>query len=75
VIARLLLWNLGDSKTSLDELRTQLPTLETGTWLANEAAERFGLVVYGEALPDVAAIEELIGRPADAAEEFDVLEP
>ena len=73
MIARLLLWNLGDSKTSLEELRTQLPAVETGTWVANEGAERFGLIVFGEELPDIGEVQELIGRPPDAAEEFDVL--
>ena len=73
MIARLLLWNLGDSKTSLAELRTQLPEVEAGTWVANEGAERFGLIVFGDALPDLDAVQELIGRPPDAAEEFDTL--
>ena len=72
MIVRLLLWNIGDSRTSLDELRTQLPAVETGTWISNEGAERFGLIVFGDALPDLGPVQELIGRPPDAAEEFDV---
>jgi hypothetical protein len=72
VIVRLLLWNLADSSTSLEELRAQLPPLEEpSTWLVNEAAERFGLVAYGDDLPDLEAVRVLIGRDPDVAEEFE----
>jgi hypothetical protein len=72
VIVRLLLWNLADSRTSLDELRARLPALEEpSTWLVNEAADRFGLVAFGDEPPDLEAVRELIGRDADVAEEFD----
>jgi hypothetical protein len=41
-VLRLLIWNLADSKTSLDEIRGQLPALEDGDlWFANEPQERF----------------------------------
>jgi hypothetical protein len=72
VIVRLLLWNLADSKTSLEELRARLPYVEEpSTWLVNEAAERFGLVAFGEDPPDLADVRELIGRDPDVAEEFE----
>ena len=72
MIVRLLLWNIADSKTSLEELRAHLPPLEEpSTWLVNEAAERFGLVAYGDDLPDLSTVRELIGRDADVAEEFE----
>ena len=72
-VARLLLWNLFESKTTLDELRAQLPQLAgDDVWIANEAQERFGLIAFGE-LPDLAPIVELIGSEPDVAEEFDVL--
>jgi hypothetical protein len=72
VIVRLLLWNLADSQTSLEELRARLPALEEpSTWLVNEAAERFGLVAYGDEPPDLEALRELIGRDPDVAEEFE----
>lgn len=75
MIVRLLLWSLGDSKTSLEELRAQLPPVEPpGSWISNEAGERFGLIAYGDALPDLAWARELIGRDPDAAEEFDLEE-
>lgn len=72
MIARLLLWSLADSKTTLDELRGHLPTLEPpSAWISNEAAERFGLIAFGE-LPDLEEVRGLIGKDPEAAEEFDV---
>ena len=72
MIVRLLLWNLADSRTSIEELRAHLPTLEEpSTWLVNEAAERFGLVAFGDDLPDLEVVRELIGRDPDVSEEFD----
>jgi hypothetical protein len=74
VIARLLIWNLFDSKTTLEELRAQLPELPEGdVWIANEAQDRFGLISFGDELPDVRGVRELIGAEAHVAEEFDVL--
>jgi hypothetical protein len=73
VIVHLLLWNIGDSKTTLDELRAQLPPLEApSVWLSNEGSERFGLVLYGKELPEIDSIRELIGRDPDVAEAFDI---
>jgi hypothetical protein len=75
VIARLLLWSLFDSKTTIDELREQLPEVEPpSVWLWNDAGERFGLVAFGE-LPDgIGHVRELIGADPEVAEEFDVLD-
>ena len=74
MIVRLLLWNLSDSKTTLDELRTQLPESPNRTWISDEATERFGVVETWEAaagdFPD--EIRELIGKEPDIAEEFEV---
>jgi hypothetical protein len=74
VIVRIFLWNLADSKTTLDELRAQLPKLEQrDTWLSNEASERFGLISFGDEPPvELAEVRDLIGRDPDVAEEFDV---
>jgi hypothetical protein len=75
VIARILIWNLFDSKTTLDELREHLPLLPEGDmWIANEAQDRFGLISYDEVLPDLGAVPELIGNQPAVAEEFDVIE-
>jgi hypothetical protein len=75
VIARVLLWSLFDSKTTIDELRPQLPELDSpSAWIWNDAAERFGLVCYGDELPaGVQAVRDLIGTDPEVAEEFDVL--
>ena len=76
MIARVLLWSLFDSKTTIDELRVQLPTLERpSAWIWSESAERFGLLAFGDELPDgVRHVRELVGSDPDVAEEFDVLD-
>ena len=74
MIAHILLWNLVESKTNLDELRTQLPELGRGdAWIANEAQERFGVVSTSGTLPDLSELRELIGKDPEIAEEYDVL--
>jgi hypothetical protein len=74
VIARILIWNLFDSKTTLEELRTQLPDVPEGdAWIANAAQDRFGLVSFADELPDLHRVRELIGEEPQVAEEFDVL--
>jgi hypothetical protein len=75
MVARILIWNLFDSKTTLDELREHLPSLPEGdVWIANEAADRFGLISFGDELPDLAGVPELIGDEPVVAEEFDIVE-
>jgi hypothetical protein len=73
VVARILIWNLYDSKTTLDELREHLPGLPDGdAWIANEGQDRFGLISFGDELPDLGGVPELIGEEPAVAEEFDV---
>ena len=75
MVARILIWNLFDSKTTLDELLEHLPPLPEGdVWISNAASDRFGLVSFGEELPDLGGVPELIGDEPTVAEEFDVLE-
>ena len=75
MIARILIWNLFESKTTLDELREHLPELPEGdVWIANEAHDRFGLISLGIELPDIGDVPELIGEEPAIAEEFDVVE-
>jgi hypothetical protein len=61
--------------TTLEELREKLPVLDEGNhWIVNPAAERFGLVSFGD--PPLEALRiarELIGKEPAAGEEFDVL--
>jgi hypothetical protein len=73
VTARILIWNLFDSKTTLEELREHLPELPEGdVWIVNEAQDRFGVISFGEELPDLGHVRELIGEEPAVAEEFDV---
>jgi hypothetical protein len=73
VIVRIFLWNLADSKTTLDELREHLPDLDgADAWISNEASERFGLISFSNGVPSgLGRVRELIGRDPDVAEEFD----
>jgi hypothetical protein len=75
VIVRVLVWNLFDSKTTIDELRDAIPPLEPpGAWIWNEASERFGLVCFDDELPEAAGVaRDLIGRDPEVYEEFDAL--
>ena len=73
MIARILIWGLYDSKTSLDEVRAHLPELPDGhRWISNEVHERLGLISFGDELPDLGELPQLIGKEPDVAEEFDV---
>jgi hypothetical protein len=72
VTARIFIWNLFDSKTTLAELREHLPYLDDDAhWISNEGEERFGLIAFGE-LPELGTIRELIGVDPVIYEEFDV---
>ena len=71
---RLLLWNLADSMTTLDELRAKLPQLPEGDhWISDPAGERFGLISFSEddATP-AAEARELIGKDPEVGEEFEL---
>ena len=76
MLVRLLIWSLYDSKTTIEELRDSLAELESpSAWLWNEAGERFGVVSFGDELPDaIAHARQLIGREPDVADEFDALD-
>ena len=68
---RLLLWNLADSQTTLDELRAQLPELPEGdAWISDEATERFGLVSFSGSMESVEKVRDLIGKDPEIGEEF-----
>jgi hypothetical protein len=74
VIVRLLLWNLADSKTSLDELRPRLPESEHRTWISHADTDRFGVIEHWEDAPEDFPREllDLIGADPVLYEEFDV---
>lgn len=75
MIVRLLIWSLFESKTTIGELREGLPVLDPPSeWIWNEANERFGVVVFGEELPeDVGWARDLVGSDPDVYEEFETL--
>jgi hypothetical protein len=73
VLTRILIWNVLESKTSIDELRESLPDLEEPSrWIWNEATERFGALVFGDDLPEtIGWAQDLVGDEPDVYEEFD----
>jgi hypothetical protein len=75
VLARLIIWDVFESRSSVDELRDSLPELEPPSrWIWNEASERFGALVFGEDLPEaIGWAQDLVGQEPDVYEEFDTL--
>jgi hypothetical protein len=78
VIARLLLWSLGETPLDPDELLGGLPPLAPpSAWLWNEAGERFGVLLVDDEIGEVpdalAAARDRIGREPDLYEEFDII--
>lgn len=73
MVVRLLIWSTYESRTTLDELRDSVPSLEPpSAWVWNEATERFGILAFGEDLPEaVGWAQDLIGSDPDVYEEFD----
>ena len=88
MIVRLVLWNLADSETTIDELRRYLRDesvdqfedvegLRFKVWVSDEATERWGAVYVFESQeaarqPLPGRARQLIGKEPDVAEEFDV---
>jgi hypothetical protein len=73
-VVRLLLWNLADSKTTLEELRERLEPEPNRTWISDDTTERFGVVELWDGEPGEFPVEirDLIGKDPEIAEEFDV---
>jgi hypothetical protein len=88
VLVRIVLWNLADSKTTIEELRrylrdesveqfAEVPGLRFKAWISDDATERWGAVYVWEsaeaAQQDLPSrARELIGKEPDVGEEFDV---
>jgi hypothetical protein len=88
VLVRLVLWNLADSKTNIEELRrylrdesveqfAEVPGLRFKAWLSDEATERWGAIYVWESAEAArqelpSRARELIGKEPDIGEEFDV---
>ena len=70
---RLLLWNIADSMTTLDELRSKLPDAPEGDhWISDPVGERFGLISFSEDDELVTQARELIGKDPEVGEEFEL---
>jgi hypothetical protein len=88
VLLRFVLWNLADSKTTIEELRRYLRDesvdqfadvrgLRFKAWISDEATERWGAVYLWESAEAAeqelpSRARELIGKEPDIGEEFDV---
>jgi hypothetical protein len=88
LILRLVIWNLADSKTTIEELRRylhdesvdrfeQVSGLRFKAWISDRATERWGGVYLWESVEAASQVvpsraRELIGKDPDIVEEFDV---
>jgi Putative mono-oxygenase ydhR len=88
VILRLVIWNLADSKTTIEELRrylrdesvdafSEVPGLRFKAWISDDATERWGGVYLWESADAASQVlpsraRELIGKDPEIVEEFDV---
>ena len=73
MLVRLLIWNVSESRTTIDELRDALPELTLPSqWIWNEVTDRFGAVLAGDDLPEsIGWAQDLVGAEPDVYEEFD----
>lgn len=88
MIVRITLWNLGDSMTTIEELRRYLRDeavdlfeevegLRLNAWISDPAGERWGSFQLFESREAADAeppgrTRELIGKPPDLLDEFDL---
>jgi hypothetical protein len=88
VVVRIVLWNLADSKTTIEELRrylrdesvdqfTEVDGLRFKAWISDTAGERWGAFYLFETLEASEAtmpgrVRELIGKEPDVVEIFDL---
>ena len=87
MLIRFVLWNLADSKTTIEELRryvrdesvdhfAEVPGLRFKAWISDQATERWGAVYVWESAEAArqqlpSRARELIGKEPEIAEEFD----
>jgi hypothetical protein len=88
MVVRIVLWNLGDSKTTIEELRrylrdesvdafAEVEGLRFKAWISDPAGERWGAFYLFESLeaaeqPLPGNARALIGKDPDLAEIFDL---
>ncbi len=70
-VARILIWNLADSKTTLAEVRERVEPGERTRFIWNDAQERFGVIAFGEDTARLDELRRLIGKEPEVAEEYD----
>ena len=88
MVVRIVLWNLSDSKTSLEELRrylrdesvdafAEVDGLRFKAWISDPAGERWGAFYLFESREAAdqelpGRVRELIGKEPDLVDEFDL---
>ena len=88
MVVRIVLWSLGDSKTTIEELRrylrdesvdafAEVEGLRFKAWISDGAGERWGAFYLFEseaaaAQPLPGRVRELIGKDPEVVEEFDL---
>ena len=88
MLLRFVLWNLADSKTTIEELRRyvrdesvdqfeEVPGLRFKAWISDEVTERWGAVYLWESAEAArqelpSRARELIGKEPDVGDQFDV---
>jgi hypothetical protein len=88
MIVRIVLWNLADSKTTIEELRrylrdesvdefAEVEGLRFKAWISDPLGERWGAFYLFESREEAdqelpGGVRELIGKPPDLIEEFDL---
>jgi hypothetical protein len=88
MVVRIVLWNLGDSKTTIEELRrylrdeavdrfVEVPGLRFKAWISDPAGERWGAFYLFESREAAdqelpSRARELIGKSPDLVDEFDL---
>jgi hypothetical protein len=88
VVVRIVLWNLADSKTTIEELRRYLRDesvdafadvegLRFKAWISDPAGERWGAFYLFESVeaseqPLPSRVRELIGKNPDLTDTFDL---
>jgi hypothetical protein len=88
MVVRIVLWNLADSKTSIEELRrylrdesvdafAEVEGLRFKAWISDAAGERWGAFYLFESREAAdqqlpGRVRELIGKEPDLVDEFDL---
>ena len=73
MLARVLIWNVAESKTTIDELRESLPELEAPSgWIWNEVTDGSASSRSAKSFPSsIGWAQDLVGDEPDVYEEFD----